>query len=221
MPTLAENSLLAAMLQAVEAALETNREALNGLDREYPQHGDHVVDIFHTAKQAADEQQTANFAEALNYVGIRLLNKQGDELAKIYGQGLSQIADQLIRRKISLEELVHVTQQQLESKTDNSQRLGSARSPEILKALGTGLINWSRMLHENGKPKTGLGLGDLFDLGSAYQKAKAENEDRAAILAQAAVSVSPLKDNKVYSLSGKIAFKALLNAIGSLAGSSK
>ena len=38
--------------------------------------------------------------------------------------------------------------------------------------------------------------------------------DPAAALAQAAVSVSPLKDDQVFMLSGRIAFESLLQAIG-------
>ncbi len=218
MPDTSQRSILADLLRTVEISLQAHRESLNGFDQEYPRHGDHIIAIFQDAKQAAEEQQEASLAEALDHAGLSLQNNPDDILAMLYGLGLCQIANQFQKRSISFDELISFTRRQLSPDTENEVGLSAVRSGEIFKALAVGLVSWNRAAEGNSQTGSLLGVGDLFELGIAYEQSKQENEDRSAVLAQAAVSVSPLKTKAVYKLSGKIAFEALLRAISDQAG---
>lgn len=198
------------LLQAVEIALLSHLEMLNDFDRDHPHHGDRMVEVFKLAKHAADGSKAGSLGEALDTAGARLLSRQTDDLARIYGQGLCKIAEQIKQANISFDELVLFTRKQL-GVGDQDRELDSLRTGQILKALTSGLLQWKNSGH--GEKAGRVGIGDLLEIGIAYQQAKSSHADPAAALAQAAVSISPLKYVQVFALSGRIAFESLLRAI--------
>jgi hypothetical protein len=206
---------LAPLFQAVGEVLRQSQSALNQADSLNGNHGDHMVEIFQIATQAAQEKQSADLAEAMAYAASLLEAQAGNGSARMYAHGLQQMAEQLRRYDISLDELVAYVQNVLKEGKGAGQtaEAGLARSGEVLKALLAGLANWGQA--EAGKTPSAspLGMGDLFEFGMAYWQAKQHGGERAAVLADAAASVSPLSKVPHRYESGKLAIQALLQAM--------
>jgi hypothetical protein len=206
---------LAPLFQAVGEALRLNQPALNQADPFNGNHGDHMVEIFEIATRAAQEIQTASLAEAMAHAASLLEAQTGNGSASMYAHGLRQMAEQMRRNNISLDELVAYVQKVLreEQTSEQAAEPGLARSGEILKALVAGLANWGQL--EEGQTASGssLNMGSLFEFGMAYWQAKQRGGGRAAVLADVAASVSPLSKVPHRYESGKLAIQALLEAM--------
>jgi hypothetical protein len=206
---------LAPLFQAVGEALRQSQTALNQADSLNGNHGDHMVEIFQIAARAAQEQQAAELAEAMTYAA-GLLEAQADNgSARLYAHGLRQMAEQFQHYDISLDELVAYVQKVLREEKDPGQTAepGLARSGEVLKALLAGLTGWGQVEEGQASSSRPLDMGALFGFGMAYWQAKQRGGERAAVLADAAASVSPLSKTPHRYQSGKLAIQALLQAM--------
>ncbi len=218
-----ENSslALAPVFAAVGQALLENRDRLNQSDPVNGNHGDHVVEIFQIATQAAAEKPEASLAESLDNAAARLEVLQDNASAQIYARGLRQIAEQTRIHQVSLEELAATIQEALRDEKSarafEQASMATARTGEVMKCLLSGLAGWNRL--EEGKPGSPdpLDLGAMLEFGMAYIQAKNRaNEhggERAGILADAAASASPLGKYPHRYESGVIAIQALLKAL--------
>ena len=206
---------LAPLFQAVGEVLRQSQPALNQADSFNGNHGDHMVEIFQIAAQAAQEKQSASPAEAMAYAADLLEERTGNGSAKMYANGLRHMAEQLRRYDISLDELVAYVQKVLreEKTTGQTAEPGLARSGEVLKALLAGLASWGQVEEKQAPSGSALDMGALFGFGMAYWEAKQRGGERAAVLADAAASVSPLSKVPHRYESGKQAIQALLQAM--------
>ncbi|MBN2550410.1 MAG: hypothetical protein JXB15_14700 [Anaerolineales bacterium] len=207
---------LAPLFQEVGQVLRQHRQALNLADVVNGNHGDHMVEIFELAVQAAQEKRLQELAEAMDYTSQLLQQTRQNGSALVYAAGLSSFANQFRARQISLAELLRFVASTLAEKEAESSGHGGAqdlRRGDVLKALAHGLAGWGEIDH--GQPRRGspLNMGALFEFGMAYLQAKAGGGSRAEILAKAAVSVSPLNQSPHRSRSGELAIQALLEAM--------
>ena len=206
---------LAPLFQAVGEVLRQSQTALNQADALNGNHGDHMVEIFQIAARAAQEQQAAGLAEAMTYAAGLLEAQAENGSAGVYAHGLRQLAGQLQRYDISLDELVAYVQKVLREEKDAGQTAepGLIRSGEVLKALLAALTGWGQIEEGQTPTERSLDMGALFGLGMAYWQAKQRGGRRAAVLADAAASVSPLSKIPHRYESGKLAIQALLEAM--------
>ncbi len=206
---------LAPLFEAVGNTLLQNREKLNLADRVNSNHGDHMIEVFQIAARAANEKGGGSLAEAMEYAANQLESRILNGSAQTYSRGLRQIAIQMRRREISLEELIAFVQNSLKEENSAQEKIleSQPRPDEILKALLAGLAGWSKV--EEGKDPSGnpLDMGALFDFGVAYFQARLHSSDRIEILADTAASASPLGKISHRRLSGMIAFRALMEAM--------
>lgn len=207
---------LAPLFQVVGQVLHLHRQALNQADVANGNHGDHMVEIFELAVRAAQEKHLQELAEAMDYASQLLRQTRQNGSALVYAAGLSSFAGQFRTRQITLEELLSFVASALAEKGAESPGRDEAedlRRGEVLKALAHGLAGWGGA--ENGHPARSrpLNMGVLFELGMAYLQAKASGGGKAAVLAKAAVSVSPLSQSPQRSRSGELAIQALLEAM--------
>jgi hypothetical protein len=207
------------LFEAMGAALLQNQQALNQADTLNGNHGDHMVEIFYIAAQAALERRDADASAGLDYVAQLLQQQTHNGSAQVYAAGMRQIAVQFRRYNITTADLFEYVQGAIkEEKSQAPEQAPGANSPrvrsgDVLKALMSGLAAWSQV--ENGiqpdeKP---LDVGVLFEFGMAYMQARQRNQDRIEILADAAASISPLSKSPHRYQSGKIAIQALLRAL--------
>lgn len=207
-----DQNILASLFEAVGDVLRENREALNQADLVNGNHGDHMVQVFDIAANAAYEKREAEFAEAMEYAARLLEAQTGNRSAQIYAHGLEQMAQQFRRYGLTLEDFLGVVRAALaEDKINNS--VQSERRGDMLKALLTGLAGWAQI--ESGQPVSDhpLDMNALFEFGAAYLQAKQRGGSRSEILADAAASVSPLSRSPHRYQSGKLAIQALLRAM--------
>ncbi len=104
---------LAPLFHAVGDVLRQNQSALNQADLQNSNHGDHMVEIFQIAAQAAQEQSAASLAEAMAAASGLLEALSGNGSAKMYAHGLRQMAEQMRRYDVTLDELVAYVQKVL------------------------------------------------------------------------------------------------------------
>lgn len=204
---------LARLFEAVRATINRNREALDQADTKNGNHGEHMLEIFKIATQAAKERQGDNLAEAMEYASWLLLQYPENGSALLYGRGLAELAIQFRKRNINLDELVLYVRGVLEEKKDAEPSLPQGRAGEILKALLAGLSGWQQAETGQAQPANRLEIGYLFELGMAYMQAKQRGGSRAEILADAAASASPLNGVPHRYLSGKMSIQAFLEAM--------
>jgi hypothetical protein len=207
------NSELAPYFQAVGDALRRSREALNLADTTNQNHGDHMVEIFEIAARVAEQDPDACLAESMELAGRELTLQAHNEIAQVYASGLLQMAEQFRKYDVTLEELVVSVQAALLEDKDQRARMGSPRSGEVLKALAGGLAAWSQAADRQAPAPNLLNMGILFEFGMAYLQAKQRGGDRASILADAAASVSPLREVPYRYESAKLAIRSLLLAM--------
>jgi len=204
---------LAPYFQAVGDVLRQNQDSLNLADSFNQNHGDHMVEIFDIAARVADENQETNLAESMELASRQLTLQAQNETAQVYANGLLQMADQFRKYDITLEELVISVQAALLEDEERRARMALPRSGEVLKALAGGLAGWSRAANHQVPAANPLNMGILFEFGMAYLQAKQRGGDRAAILADAAASVSPLREVPYRYDSAKLAIRAFLLAM--------
>jgi hypothetical protein len=211
---------LAPLFQAVGDVLRQNQAALNQADAYNGDHGDHMVEVFEIAVQAAQEKQESGLSEAMRYAGALLEQQAGNGSAQTYARGLKQLAEQFQRYGVTLDDLVIYTRGALIETKDGQQNAAAevqqAKSGDVLKALMAGLAGWGQA--ERGAPPSGspLDMGALFEFGMAYLQAKQRGGSRLEVLADAAVSVSPLGSVPHRYQSGKLAVQAFLEAMKTL-----
>jgi len=208
---------LAPLFHAVGEALQENRSALNQADQLNGNHGDHMVAVFQIAARAAEEKPNASLAEAMEYASGLLEGESDNGSARLYALGLRQMAAQLSKREISLDELIVFVQWAIGDgengpPADPAQDV-DVRKGEVLKALLAGLASWGR--ENGGELPSGepLNMSALFEFGMAYMQARQRNSARIDILADAAASASPLGKTPHRYQSGVIVIRALLQAM--------
>ena len=209
-------SALASVFQSVGRALDHNRELLNRADLDNGNHGDHMVVVFRLATLAAESHPQAPPADVMDEAARLLEEQRQNGSAQIYAAGLRQMAGQFRKYEIALDDLIlYVRSALAKEKEEPEVDLPQARSGDVLKALVAGLAAWGNQSREGGTDKRSLDMGSLFEFGMAYLQAKSKGGSRAKILADAAVSVSPLQSSPHRSQSGKIAIQAMLEAMQS------
>ena len=219
---------LAPLFRAVGDALSQNRLALNQSDPVNGDHGDHMVAVFELAARAAAEKPGPDVAATMEHAAQLLAAQAGNGSAQVYAHGLEQVARQLRRYNVSLDDLLSYVQSALseekEAGASDQPQSGQpkavghppepgASSGDVLKALMNGLAGWGQI--ESGQiPKDSpLDMGTLFEFGMAYMQARQRGGSRVEILADAAASVSPLSKTPHRYASGKLAIWALLTAM--------
>lgn len=207
---------LAPLFDAVSQALSQNQQALNQADVVNNNHGDHIVQVFNVAAQAAGEKMGLPLADTMDYAASCLEALPDNGSAQTYGRGLRQIAGQLRRYDISLDDLVTYVRGAIEDEAtaqQNQTAANSSRSGDVLKALAGGLAAWDKAERGQPVPEHPLDMGVLFDLGIHYIQAKQRGGSRAEVLADAAASASPLSQSPHRYASGKLAIQAFLQAM--------
>lgn len=204
---------LAPIFQAVVQAMADHRLEFNAADPVNSNHGDHMLEIFHLAVEAAEAKQADGLAAAMEYAGVLLRNRPENGSAQVYANGLAQLGEQFLRYQIGLEDLAPYLRKVLKEEKDGQPEEKTSKSGEVLKALLTALAGWQQVEDGQEKSANPLDLGYMFDLGVAYLQAKQRGGTRTEILADTAATVSPLKKTPHRYQSGKIAILALLQAL--------
>lgn len=215
---------LGPIFQAIGEALRQAQQALNQADPWNGNHGDHMVEIFQVAEQAACAHPELDLADALQDAS-RLLHQtqSANASAQVYAHGLEQMAGQLGRYNVSLPELVATIQNALRGEKGEgaiaSRQPDLLRIGEVLKALMSGMAAWNQVESGRAPSENPLDMGVLFEFGMAYLQAKQRGGNRVEILADTAASISPLSSTPHRYESGKIAIQALLRAMQDQAAS--
>jgi hypothetical protein len=229
------------LFRAVTDRLSHERDALNDADPVNHDHGDHMVEIFQVASEAAAVKSSGgsgsagktgdDLADAMEYAAELLHSRPENGSAQVYARGLEQLAGQFRQRGIGLEELAPYVQRTLQKQMTGTEVPDSSpgRTAEVLKALLNALAGWEKAETvdsaqavdstngSTGDPKKGsLDLGYLFGIGMSYLQAKQKGGDELDVLAETVVSASPLSGVPYRHLSGRIALRALLDALGDL-----
>ena len=211
---------LAPLFQAVVDVMMQNRGAFNEADAYNANHGDNMVEIFELATRAAREKGGESLSSAMRDAADSLSRLEENGSAQVYANGLYAFGDQFAEGDIDLgDDLVRYVQVVLqydenESGPVSTPASGETKSGDVLKALLAGLAGWQGM--ERGDSKTSLlDVSYLFDLGVSYMQAKARGGSKAEIIANAAVSVSPLDNVPHRAESGVLVIQTLLEAIQS------
>jgi len=103
---LSEHRELASLFQAVGEALSQNRQAFNQSDPVNGNHGDHMVEVFEIAARAASEKPGADVAAAMQHAAQLLAAQRDNGSAQVYARGLDQMAGQLRRYNVTLDDLL-------------------------------------------------------------------------------------------------------------------
>lgn len=219
---LSEHRQLASLFQAVGEALDQNRQAFNLSDPVNGNHGDHLVEVFEIAAHAASEKPGADVAAAMEHAAQLLAAQTDNGSAQVYAHGLDQMARQLRRYNVALDDLLIYVQGAL-SKDREPVATGqpaveqpseaSASSGDVLKALMNGLAGWGQIESGQAPSDSPLDMGALFEFGMAYVQARQRGGSRIEVLADAAAAVSPLSKTPHRYASGKLAIQALLTAM--------
>ena len=211
------------LFAAVAQVLDERREALNLADEYNHNHGDHMLEIFQVAAQAADETQSASMEDAMDVAAEMLRQRAENGSAQVYGRGLSLLAGHFRQRGVSLGDLLAAVQSYLKEGKKAAGEDDSLRSSDVLKAMLAALAEWERveMVQKESapektgasKPASGLDMGYLFSVGMAYMQAKQKGGDKLETLSETVVSASPLGSVPYRHQSGVIAVRALLEAM--------
>ncbi len=215
------------LFEFVSQAMQQNQEALNQADTWNGNHGDHMLEIFQIAAQAASQDPAGDLAGAMFFASQELRRNPNNGSAQVYAHGLNQFARQFEKFAITLEMLVAYVQSVLKEKNgapgglEAQTKDGDPGSAQVLKALLAGLAGWQQS--ESDEPdsdaaKNPMDLGYIFELGMSYLQAKQRGGSKSEILADAAVSVSPLSRVPYRYQSGKLAVQAFLQAMNQSAG---
>lgn len=219
------------MLELFSAVLETLKDQcsrLNQADRVNGNHGDHMVAIFETAVHTAQAVQTAGaqaagISEVMLQASRQLDLLEHNDSARLYGTGLALLAERLLERDLTLNDLVSYTARQLRSEEArvDDKISASSRDVDVVKALLDALADWERReanrekLASQQMPQTGTDLGYLFGTAMAYLQAKQKGGERLDILAETAVNASPLGRVPHRAESGRLVIRTLLHAMAS------
>jgi hypothetical protein len=207
---------LAKAFEKVAAVMRQKQGEFNLADPYNGDHGDHMVEIFELAASAVRQQEQVPLPDAMDRAARMLERLSGNGSAQVYAAGMAQFSAQFRERNVSAAELVsYVT-----GVVGRDRVLGEAAGAEgsnggeVLKALLAGLAGWRAVVEGKPTPQGALETGYLFDLGLAYMKAKTHGGDIAEVIAEAAISVSPLSEPPHRAHSGRLAIQNLLEVIG-------
>lgn len=207
---------LQTVFNAVGESLEGRRDELNRLDEFNHDHGDHMVEVFHLAAQAAGDGELNALAESMKRASALLSARVENGSAQVYARGLSLLGEQFRQRQIELDDLLLVVQQYMSDQKGEEQD-ESGRSSEVSKALLNALAEWEKLEDSQADGAAGkaggLDMGYLFGVGMAYLQAKQKGGDRLDVLSETVVSASPLGKLPHRHASGVIAVRALLEAL--------
>ncbi len=213
---------LPALFRHAAHVLDGQRQALNQADALNHNHGDHMVEIFQVAAQAAAEQGGSDLAWSMERAAELLRQITGNGSAQVYARGLALMAAQFRQRGLEMADLIPYVQGYLREKGQSGAQEGEEvtsdkSSGEVPKALLAALAEWehAEAALAAGKEKAGSGLdlGYLFGVGMAYMHAKQKGGDRLDVLSETVVSASPLGKTPHRAQSGIIAVRALLSAL--------
>jgi hypothetical protein len=216
-----ENSAseLARVFQAAAEALSQQREALNLADSTNANHGDHILDIFQVATRAVQSLPLSNLPDTLEQASRLLAQLEDNASAQVYARGLDQFGQAFRRNQVEFGDLAGYIQHILQENPAGSAPGGQAaaafkmdKEAEVLKALVSALAAWGQVENGNNPSEKGMDVGYLFELGMIYMQAKSHGESRLEVLSEAAVNASPLSRVPHRLRSGKLAFRALLQA---------
>jgi hypothetical protein len=206
---------LTTIFQTVAAAMREHKEIFNQADSANHNHGDHMLEIFLLAAQAAREMESESLGDVMDCAAKRLGQLVDNGTAKIYAQGLSQFALQFRQYGVEIDDLVSYVQELLGDKGDLEQVKNGPdkENRDVLKALTKGLAGWQGEKNGKADGDVTLSMTYLFDLGVAYMAAKARGGSKPEIIADAAISVSPLKNVAYRAESGKLAIQKMLETM--------
>jgi hypothetical protein len=199
---------LTALLTQTAQVVAAARAELNRLDTVNGNHGDHLLAIF---QEAATFTPTGDLATDLGAAAARLQALPDNGAAQDYAAGLTALAESFGRAGLQLADLEPHARALL---VNDPEAPAPPRQSEVLRAVASGFSAWGRAAPAapNGSA-AGLDLGGLLGLGMAYLQAKAQGGARVDILAEAAVSVSPLARVPHRAAGARLALRALLLAI--------
>jgi len=209
---------LALIFQPVVDVMGQQQAAFNQADTFNGNHGDHMLEIFELATQAARDKAGETLSDAMQHAATRLAGMKENGSAQVYAHGLAAFAQQFSEQSISLDDLVYYVQGVLlenQKKSAKEVDIGASsdkKAGDVLKALIAGLAGWQKAEQEETQISL-LDLSYLFDLGVAYMSAKARGGSKAKIIADAAISVSPLNDVLYRAESGRLAIQTLLETM--------
>ena len=142
--------------------MEEQRQTLNQADEGNHNHGDHMVEIFEIATQAAEGARAADMPEAMQRAAGLLGARSENGSAQVYARGLAVLASQFEARGIELDDLVPYVRNYLKEKKEGetpeagqgapasedsipeaSADEKSIRGVDVLKALLAALAEWS------------------------------------------------------------------------------
>ena len=211
---------LVSIFQAVQQVMESHRLDFNQADEHNHNHGDHMVDIFRIASQAAmdnshDDLSADELSTVIGNAASILRQEPGNGSAQVYADGLASLAEQIRKYQIRLPDLVSYTKEALTDGKDKPVLKSTIPSRDVLKALVAALAGWQHSDRDN--PVRLVDLGYMFDLGISYMQAKQRGGTRPEVLADAAASVSPLSRVAYRYESGKFALGALLKSLAAQA----
>ncbi len=217
------DSTLAHVFEVVRQVVCENRAYFNAVDEINHNHGDHLLEIFDLAVQTLDDLQPADLAGSMMAAGIAIKKLAGNESARVYSDGLIAFAQKLQQYGIEQAELIQFVREKTGEgnlvKLNNDVQLvdetvdQGKRSGQVLKALVEGLSTWKQLDSGQGAKGKNLDMGALFELGIIYMQARQRGGSNIEVLADAAVSASPLNQSAQRTISGKIIIQALLKAL--------
>lgn len=227
------DSVFAHVFEAVRQVVGENQAYFNAVDEINHNHGDHMLEIFDLAVQTlrdlhpdnpADAMPTADMLTAqMLTAGLAIKKLERNGSARVYGDGLIAFAQKLEQREIGQAELIqfvrektgvkHLEQNRGDERFIEEEGIHDDRSGQVLKALVEGLSAWKQMDSGLSAKGRNLDMSALFELGIIYMQAKQHGGSKIKVLADAAVSASPLNQSAHRKLSGKIVIQAMLEAL--------
>ncbi|HSQ27480.1 MAG TPA: hypothetical protein VLM80_10195, partial [Anaerolineales bacterium] len=199
------DSVFAHVFEAVRQVVRDNQAYFNSADVINHNHGDHMLAIFDLAVKTLRDLHPGNLAEAMLAAGLAIQKLEGNGSARVYADGLIAFAQKLGQREIGQAELIQFVREKtgdtrLEQTKGDEQLIEEKgiqddRSGQVLKALVEGLSAWKQMNSGVSAKGRNLDMGALFELGIIYLQAKQRGGSNIEVLADAAVSASPLNQS--------------------------
>ncbi len=201
------------IFNAVASRLQENRESFNLADTVNGNHGNHMVEVFFLAAQAAGDVGAGDLSQAMERASHILQNCPNNDSARLYALGLAQFSLQFRKYGITLADLLAYVRWQLGENPGSAAPAQPKKSGDLTKALLAGLTGWRQI--DDGKAESSgqFSLDSLFELGLIYLRAKERGGTREEIIAETAVNASPLKKTPYRYQSGKLALKTILEVM--------
>lgn len=165
----------------------------------------------------------AGIADAMDYAAGLLRGLPENGSAQVYARGLAELAAQFRQRGLTLEDLAAVARQRLQKELTGveSPEARPGKTAETMKALLNALAAWEQAearAAQGDSPvertaKGALDMGYLFAVGMAYLQAKQKGGDGLDVLVDTVVASSPLAQAPYRAQSGRIALRAILEAM--------